>query len=222
MRLARTLPDGSTDIVREIVTEDVYRLRSAPNLVGGVVIDLGANIGVFTLHALALGASRVVSVEPFPSNVEMLRENIAVNGAGDTAVVVESACVGRHRDLAMACAGAQAFCGHGPDVDWMRRALSQPGAAPRVTTVTLCDLLERHSINMVAMLKIDIEGMEIEVITDTPNDILARCDLISIEVDAHPPGALGRLVEHLAETHFVEVLGSPRRGCYVYARRYGI
>lgn len=219
MNLVVTTPT-TNDLIREIESEDVYRMRAAPNLRGGTVIDLGANVGVFALHALAKGAARVISVEPFPANIAALRANVSAHG--DAVVVVERACVGRHRPLAMACAGAQAFCGHAPDIDWMRRALEQPGKAPRVQTVTICELLEQHGVNMVALLKIDIEGLEIEVVTDTPNDIINRCDAISIEVDAHPPGALGRLVEHLAETHHVEVLGSPRRGCYVYGTRYGL
>lgn len=220
MNIVRTLPEAAPNLLREIVQDDVYRFRQAPRVRGGTVIDLGANIGIFSLHALDSGAARVVAVEPFPDNLEMLRENIEASGATGRVAVVDAACVGWHQELAMACAGAQAFCA--PNVDWMRRALGQEGPAPRVSTVTLRELLVLHDIATAAFLKVDIEGMEVEVITDTPNEELARIDHIAIEVEAHPPGALGRLVEHLAETHHVEVLGSPRRGCYVYARRYNL
>ena len=42
---------------------------------GDVVIDCGAHIGVFTWKALEAGASKVVAVEPDPTNLECLRRN---------------------------------------------------------------------------------------------------------------------------------------------------
>ena len=44
---------------------------------GDVVLDCGANVGVFTREALADGARSVVSIEPAPDNVECLRRNLA-------------------------------------------------------------------------------------------------------------------------------------------------
>src|SRR5271169_1384476 len=40
---------------------------------GDVVLDCGANVGVFTHEALADGARLVVAIEPAPENVECLR-----------------------------------------------------------------------------------------------------------------------------------------------------
>ncbi len=46
------------------------RLRS-----GDIVLDCGANVGVFTRRALDAGARLVVAIEPVPSNLECLRRN---------------------------------------------------------------------------------------------------------------------------------------------------
>ena len=43
---------------------------------GDVVLDCGANIGVFTREALAAGAKLVVAIEPAPDNLECLRRNM--------------------------------------------------------------------------------------------------------------------------------------------------
>jgi FkbM family methyltransferase len=43
---------------------------------GDVVLDAGANIGVYTREALDEGASLVVAIEPGPENVECLRRNL--------------------------------------------------------------------------------------------------------------------------------------------------
>ncbi len=42
---------------------------------GDVVLDCGANVGVFTRQALARGAAKVVAIEPGPENLECLRRN---------------------------------------------------------------------------------------------------------------------------------------------------
>jgi FkbM family methyltransferase len=42
---------------------------------GDIVLDCGANVGVFTSEALAAGAELVVAIEPVPGKVECLRRN---------------------------------------------------------------------------------------------------------------------------------------------------
>jgi FkbM family methyltransferase len=48
---------------------------------GGAVVDAGANLGVFTLYALALGAKKVAAFEPVPETCAMLKANLALNRA---------------------------------------------------------------------------------------------------------------------------------------------
>jgi FkbM family methyltransferase len=58
---------------------------------GDVALDIGANIGFYTVP-LALMARKagahVIAVEPFPNNVEWLRDNLRLNGAKDAVDVV--------------------------------------------------------------------------------------------------------------------------------------
>lgn len=44
---------------------------------GDVVLDCGANVGVYTRAALRAGAAKVVAIEPLPQNIECLRRNFA-------------------------------------------------------------------------------------------------------------------------------------------------
>ena len=46
------------------------------------VVDVGANLGFFSLYAAALGAE-VAAFEPMPDNVALLRASICLNGFGD-------------------------------------------------------------------------------------------------------------------------------------------
>lgn len=44
---------------------------------GDIVLDCGANVGVYTREALADGAATVVAIEPAPDNIECLRRTFA-------------------------------------------------------------------------------------------------------------------------------------------------
>jgi FkbM family methyltransferase len=55
---------------------------------GDEVLDVGANIGVYTLlMAGAVGKGRVIAVEPDPTNLELLRANVALNRCTNVTVV---------------------------------------------------------------------------------------------------------------------------------------
>jgi predicted RNA methylase len=55
---------------------------------GDVVLDCGANVGVFTRMALNRGAGLVVSIEPAPGTVECLRRNFEKEIAAGRVIVV--------------------------------------------------------------------------------------------------------------------------------------
>jgi FkbM family methyltransferase len=55
---------------------------------GGVVWDIGANIGFFTLIAARLvDGGKVVAFEPLPANLEAIRRNVALNGLGNVEII---------------------------------------------------------------------------------------------------------------------------------------
>jgi FkbM family methyltransferase len=120
---------------------------------GDKFVDVGANCGAFTLFAARqVGPSgRVVAVEPMPEMLHRLRFNIGLNGLSNVDVVPTA--VGSEPGTATLF------------VDESRRGLSSmtklEGAAPiEVPIVTLQSVLEKHGIERVDALKIDIEGYE--------------------------------------------------------------
>jgi FkbM family methyltransferase len=54
---------------------------------GDIVLDAGANIGVFTRKALSSGAAKVIAIEPGPENIECLRRTFAAEIASGKVVV---------------------------------------------------------------------------------------------------------------------------------------
>ncbi len=54
---------------------------------GDIVLDCGANVGVYTREALDAGARLVVAIEPGPENLKCLRLNFAAEIAGGRVIV---------------------------------------------------------------------------------------------------------------------------------------
>src|SRR5580658_5386055 len=58
-----------------------------------LLIDVGANIGVICIPAVARGyVKRAIAIEPDPGNCRLLRTNVALNGLTETVSVHEVAC----------------------------------------------------------------------------------------------------------------------------------
>jgi FkbM family methyltransferase len=74
----------------EELTAQLFERAITP---GMTVLDLGANIGFYTLLAAprVLPGGRVFAFEPAPENVELLRKNVAANGL-EHVTVVPKAC----------------------------------------------------------------------------------------------------------------------------------
>ena len=81
------MPPASGDALIYDLAEqkrNIYGNRIRP---GDVVLDAGANIGVFTRKALWAGASKVVAIEPAPENLECLQRNFAAEIADGRVVL---------------------------------------------------------------------------------------------------------------------------------------
>ncbi len=79
-----------------------------------------------------------------------------------------------------------------------------------------------HSTGLlyIDVLKVDVEGMEYDIIADADEDTLRKIKYITLEFDAAPDELFGPLVTKLSKLFQIHILGSPERGGYIYARRY--
>jgi FkbM family methyltransferase len=144
---------------------DLLRLVSRFHREGELVIDCGANIGNHTLYfARCLGA-RVLAVEPEPHNFTLLRANLALNAAAG--VVAQHFALGKEAGVATL---HQCIANNSGSftASAKRRAAETPAEAGHdveVPVITLDELLERCRLTVpVSILKLDVEGMEAEIL----------------------------------------------------------
>lgn len=205
--------DSDAPVIREIWCENVYEVFDGDLSDTGIVIDIGANIGSFSLYAASLGAKKVIAVEPEPHNLELLRKNIDEHKGitPDCEFVIDQVAIGRH-DNNMVYINND----HG-DSRVVENANMAADDSVNVRMITLDTLFKKHKIEYIDVLKIDIEGMEGDVILAASEATMNLCRYITMEYDQYSKN-LGAIVEKLNLTHQVKVVG--KAGGMIFAKRY--
>jgi FkbM family methyltransferase len=132
---------------------------------GDVVLDCGANVGVYTREALSAGAKLVVAIEPAPGNVECLRRNFADEIGSGTVIVYPKGVWDKDDVLTLNVdpgnSAADSFVMH-PE-----RAV----AGPQVPLTTIDKLVDELKLARVDYIKMDIEGAEQRALAGARNTI---------------------------------------------------
>jgi FkbM family methyltransferase len=133
----------------EIYDRDAVSVKS-----GDVVLDCGANVGVFTRTALARGAGLVVAIEPAPNTVECLRRNFEKEIAAGRVIVVPKG-VWSHPDVLELAEGDDG----NTTGDSFVFGRNQPRKV-KVLLTTIDILAVELALPRVDFVKMDIEGAE--------------------------------------------------------------
>ncbi len=152
---------------------------------GDVFIDVGANVGAFTVKAARTvgDAGLVISVEPFTDSVMRLSKNVELNGFRN--VRIRALCVGRETRQSKLYLNRNKPNSFG---------LARIGDADSVSTltVTLDDLCRWEEIDRLDFLKIDAEGAEEDVLSGGARTIQLFRPVIQVETTVCrsriPPG----------------------------------
>jgi FkbM family methyltransferase len=167
-----------------------------------IIIDAGANIGLFACYATTCAPHAVVhAVEPFPQTFERLVRTVRENGLEDRVAchnVALSSVAGLSTMSAAAPASQMFHLVHSP-----REAAAAIGVSVRTTTLSA--LLDTIDAPRIDLLKMDIEGSEYDVLLGTRIDVLRRIRRVSVEF--HKPGSVDggdkqALARHLCSAGF--------------------
>jgi FkbM family methyltransferase len=134
---------------------------------GEIVIDIGANIGVFTLYAATRARDvQVYAYEPFPENVKWLRHNVTSSGL--TNVRVQQKAIGAETGVRYLQVNAD---------DWIMHSLFGGGETARglpVDCLSFDDVMNGEGIAQCDLLKLDCEGSEYEILQRCAPETLKR------------------------------------------------
>jgi FkbM family methyltransferase len=121
---------------------------------GDIVLDCGANVGVYTREALRAGARLVVAIEPAPENLECLRRNLRAETASGRAIIYPKGVWDAESTMKIR------LVPHNPAADTL--VLHPPGSKEGgvVALTTIDKLVEELRLPRVDFIKMDIEGAE--------------------------------------------------------------
>lgn len=168
-----------------------------------VIIDLGANIGVFAVLARSINPKgKIYCVEPFPQNFFRLKNTIKNNDLEDNIFL---------RECAISSVNGEVIFDSDPDIPSHSRRISQSSDISQkamVSSYTLESFLTKESLDRVDFIKMDIEGAEYDLILNTDSSILKKVNRFAIEYHGRGHEVI---TEHLKNAGF-EITYHPKTG----------
>lgn len=162
---------------------EAFRAASAP---GGVALDVGANVGAYTLlfGRWMRPGGRVYAFEPAPDAFGGLVRQVLLNELRE---VVTPVCAAVSSTSGSAALVADGFAGTNrlapPSSD--PSSSGAPSAGTRVETVSLDDFCAREGITP-TVIKIDVEGAELEVLRGARRTLRRVGAGLEVFVEMHP------------------------------------
>ncbi len=133
---------------------DIYSAPGVAVREGDVVLDCGANVGVYARHALEAGAGLVVAIEPAPATLVCLRRNLAAEISAGRVIVYPKGVWDKDDQLTLyvdpANTAAASFLHADPKFQQVQQ----------VPLTTIDKLVAELGLERVDFIKMDIEGAE--------------------------------------------------------------
>jgi FkbM family methyltransferase len=168
-----------------------------------VMVDVGANVGMYTVWAAKTRGVRVFAFEPEASNYGLLNRNLMVNGLGER---VKAYCLGLSdtaglSELHLANDVIGGSCHQvGERVDYLHQP-AQPLFSQGCVTARLDDLVRDGVVPPPRHIKIDVDGFEPKVVAGAAEVLRAPATRsLLIEVNHN-------LADHLAMVEQLAILG---------------
>ncbi|MEM4036026.1 MAG: FkbM family methyltransferase [Fervidicoccaceae archaeon] len=186
------LPEVLESVEHVLLDADYFQLPWSIPRPGWRVVDAGASLGLYSAAARALGGARaeLTALEPNPFALGYLRTNLELNGLSPASAAPLALC-GRRGRRAL-------YVGRYGSVSSLSREhverYTEVVAELEVVCVELGALLRR--LGPVDLLKMDVEGAELEVLEGSRRELrLVERLVVEVHEDEVDPSDVERLLE---------------------------
>lgn len=184
-------PDDIITVFLIFIREDYGKVSP-----GSIIIDIGANIGVFSLYAIHSGAKKVYAYEPNTQTYHCLLKNISANKLDNVIIsnqlAVSSVSNGIIKFPVQPSAHNTIITDEESNEDF-----------EIVHTTTLEDIIASNNIDQIHLLKVDCEGSEYDILLNT--DGRTWDNIKGIKMEYHC-GQTDTLITFLTGHHFTLTL----------------
>lgn len=203
-------------VIKEMFEENVYRLDSSKLSKKPVVLDIGANIGTFTLLTLKIAQESgkqvtVYAVEPEQKNLALLKQNLAANpglftNGSKVHIITEAISDFRGAFNITSQSGGS--------------RLSKNAEQP-VNVITYDDFLKDYNIERVDFTKIDIEGSEVFLLSGASKQNILKSHYYAVEFDRQNTSQeFVKMLQPFLSDFSFETWGIPAKGCNLYLENH--
>jgi FkbM family methyltransferase len=204
-------PSSDIGILNEVLKGKYYfAFSDLEPKEGNLIIDLGAYIGAYTVYAAKKGA-QVIAVEPASSNLELLLQNVLLNNVSEKVNILKAA-VGSSK-------GFVKFPSDSIDPDLAAFSLynfkNTWTKYEKVPLLRLNDILTLYNIKKIDIIKLDIEGAELEVLKSTYSILKTYKPKLVVEV--HREEDLKFLIQYLVNINYIVRIKRMGNIIYLYA-----
>lgn len=189
------IPIREQDVLAETIDEqqrNIYENGASGVQHGDIVLDCGANIGVYTRHALDRGAKLVVAIEPAPNSLQCLRRNFEKEIASGRVVVFPKGVWNKDDELQLSISDIWASTAASVVLD-------RGGKGPKILLTTIDKLVTELKLPQVDFVKMDIEGAEMEALEGAAGTVRRFRPRMAISAEHRlgDPDAIPKLVHRL-------------------------
>jgi FkbM family methyltransferase len=175
----------STDVLayREVILNEEYKVP--PMISPKFIVDAGANIGLTSVYfASKFPDARIIAIEPEEKNFQLLLKNVAPYPG----VVPINAALWSHTGSIQLIDPRRGNWGFQTVAHKSDKATAETGRS--IAAVTVGNLLEQYGVEQIDILKMDIEGAELEVFRES-SAWIGRVNLLIVELHERlKPGCL--------------------------------
>jgi 31-O-methyltransferase len=202
-------------LTESYIGEGFYKPRSTD-----MVIDGGANIGMFSLYLASIAPGiQIHCFEPAAKTRERLEQNIANNGLRTSITVYPFALFGHTGKMALKHASSSG------DYSFFDRDDNKHQSEELVDCITLKQAVDLCGVEVVDFLKLDVEGAELEIVESADAITWRRIEKVALEYhDFFRPGCRKGVLDCLRRNGFGEprITGDGFLGVIQVSRELGI
>ncbi len=178
----------------------------------GALVDIGANIGLYSLMAGAHGVKRIYAIEPNPFSFGILARNIIANDFSDQITPV---CAALNEKSAPVTFKLGSLNAGGVHNEIRESAVSDKDLSLSMSAFAIDDLFASQNVRNISHLKIDVDGLELDILRGARN-LLDDPSLISILVEDNSEENKdgSEIVSYLADFGFTPTTAFEDDGLY--------
>jgi len=160
-------------MINENFNQHIYCPKGFEINSADTVIDIGANIGIFSIYA-GKKAKEVFSYEPVKDNFRRLSGNIKSNNLDNIFIFNKGVSSKNKRTRIYLSSNC-------PQMHSQFIQNTGKSKYEEVDCISLKNIINSNKIKRCSLLKIDCEGAEYDILFKAPKEILNRIDKISME-----------------------------------------